>query len=105
MSQKAFGEVGGVEANAQGKYESGERAPKADYLSRVAERGADVLYILTGTPTPPLLDNLSAIEEKVLISYRILHKDDQDAIRRLTVTLAELYLPVQVKERQDTSGL
>lgn len=105
LSQKAFGEVGGVEANAQGKYESGERAPKADYLSRVAERGADVLYILTGTPTPPLLDNLSAIEEKVLISYRILHKDDQDAIRRLTVTLAELYLPIQVKERQDTSGL
>lgn len=101
LSQKAFGEIGGVEANAQGKYESGERAPKADYLSRVAERSADVLYILTGTPTPTLLDNLSQVEEKVLVSYRILHKEDQEAIRRLTVTLAELYMPVQAKARQD----
>lgn len=103
LSQKAFGEIGGVEANAQGKYESGERAPKADYLSRVAERGADVLYILTGTPTPTLLDNLSQVEEKVLVSYRILHKEDQEAIRRLTVTLAELYTPTQVKGRQEPS--
>ena len=101
LSQKAFGEIGGVEPNAQGKYESGERAPKADYLSRVAERGADVLYILTGTPTPTLLDNLSQVKEKVLVSYRILHKEDQDAIRRLTVSLAELYLPIQAKGRQD----
>ena len=90
LSQKAFGEIGGVEANAQGKYESGERVPKADYLSRVAARGVDVLFVLTGSPTPTLLDNLSQLEEKVLVSYRVLHKDDQDAIRQLTTTLAEL---------------
>ena len=30
LSQKIFGEIGGVEANAQGKYENGDRAPKAD---------------------------------------------------------------------------
>lgn len=36
LSQKNFGETGGVEANARGKYESGDRAPKADYLSRLA---------------------------------------------------------------------
>ena len=60
LSQKAFGMIGGVEANAQGKYENGDRAPKADYLSRVAERGVDVLYVLTGSPTPTLMDNLSA---------------------------------------------
>lgn len=99
LSQKAFGEIGGVEANAQGKYESGERAPKADYLSRVAERGVDVLYVLTGSPTPTLLDNLSQVEEKVLVSYRVLHKEDQDAIRRLTTTLAELSASHLVKGR------
>lgn len=101
LSQKIFGEIGGVEANAQGKYENGDRAPKADYLSRVAARGVDVLYVLTGSPTPTLIDNLSQIEEKVLISYRVLHKEDQDAIRRLTVTLAELSAPQVVKERRD----
>ncbi|GAB7530177.1 helix-turn-helix transcriptional regulator [Pseudomonas sp. 3A(2025)] len=90
LSQRAFGEIGGVEANAQGKYESGDRAPKADYLAAVAAKGVNVLYVLTGRPTPIPLDNLSVAEEKVLGSYRSLHKEDQDAIRRLTTTMAEL---------------
>lgn len=89
LSQKVFGEIGGVEANAQGKYESGGRVPKADYLSRVAERGVDVLYVLTGVITPIQLKNLSQIEEKVLGDYRVMFKEDQAAIRRLTATLAE----------------
>lgn len=90
LSQRAFGEIGGVEANAQGKYESGDRAPKADYLAAVAAKGVDVLYVLTGSPTPIPVDNLSNAEEKVLGSYRSLLKEDQDAIRRLTTTMAEL---------------
>ena len=105
MSQKAFGVIGGVEANAQGKYENGDRAPKADYLSRVAERGVDVLYVLTGTPTPTLVDNLSQIEEKVLVSYRVLQKEDQDAIRRLTTTLADLSVIHAAKNRQEPSDV
>lgn len=105
MSQKAFGVIGGVEANAQGKYENGDRAPKADYLSRVAERGVDVLYVLTGTPTPTLVDNLSQIEEKVLVSYRVLQKEDQDAIRRLTTTLADLSAIHAAKNRQEPSDV
>lgn len=79
-----------MEANAQGKYESGDRAPKADYLAAVAARGVDVLYVLTGKPTPMAIDNLSVAEEKVLGSYRVLTREDQDAIRRLTTTMAEL---------------
>ena len=31
LSQGNFGEIGGVKANAQGKYESGERFPDAEY--------------------------------------------------------------------------
>ena len=89
LSQKVFGEIGGVEANAQGKYENGGRAPKADYLSRVAEKGVDILYVLTGSPTPAQLDNLSQVEEKVLGNYRAMFKEDQDAIRRLTSSMAE----------------
>ncbi|CRM46559.1 MULTISPECIES: helix-turn-helix domain-containing protein [Pseudomonas] len=99
LSQKSFGEIGGVEANAQGKYESGGRAPKADYLSRVAERGVDVLYVLTGTATPIQLENLSQIEEKVLGDYRAMFKEDQDAIRRLTSTLAKHCVAVNEKAK------
>jgi transcriptional regulator with XRE-family HTH domain len=89
LSQRAFGEIGGVEANAQGKYENGDRTPKADYLAAVAAKGVDVLYVLTGTHTPAPVDNLSDVEEWVLGSYRTLVKEDQDAILRLTTTLAE----------------
>lgn len=102
LSQRAFGEIGGVEANAQGKYESGDRAPKADYLAAVAAKGVDILFVLTGKPTPVPVDNLSNSEEKVLGSYRILHKEDQDAIKRLTMTMAELSASYAVKSKSDT---
>lgn len=48
LNQDDFAEVGGVQRRAQGNYERGERAPDADYLARIAERGADVLFIVTG---------------------------------------------------------
>ncbi|MCF7545138.1 helix-turn-helix domain-containing protein [Pseudomonas petrae] len=89
LSQRAFGEIGGVEANAQGKYENGERTPKADYLARVAHRGVDVLYVLTGARTPVPIVGLSENEEWMVGSYRSLGKEEQDAICRLTTTLAE----------------
>ncbi|MGV6395750.1 helix-turn-helix domain-containing protein [Pseudomonas caspiana] len=102
LSQRAFGEIGGVEANAQGKYESGDRAPKADYLAAVAAKGVDILFVLTGNPTPVPVDNLSNSEEKVLGSYRTLHKEDQDAIKRLTMTMAELSASYAVRSKPDT---
>ena len=48
LNQDDFAVIGGVQRRAQGNYERGERAPDADYLARIAERGADVLYIVTG---------------------------------------------------------
>ncbi|WP_268796497.1 helix-turn-helix domain-containing protein [Pseudomonas huanghezhanensis] len=103
LSQKAFGEIGGVEANAQGKYENGHRAPKADYLAAVAGAGVDVLYVLTGNRTPVPLERLSNVEEGVLGSYRSLVKEDQDAIRRLTTTLAELSAPYASLKKPDSN--
>lgn len=48
LSQSALGAIGGVETNAQGNYENGVRSPRADYLSRIAEVGVDVAYVVTG---------------------------------------------------------
>lgn len=48
MNQTDFAAVGGVQKRAQVNYEAGERMPDAVYLAAVAERGADVLYVLTG---------------------------------------------------------
>lgn len=59
FSQREMGLVGGVAANAQGKYESGERVPKADYLAALATAGVDVLYVLTNTrSTGTSVDNI-----------------------------------------------
>lgn len=49
LSQQSFGKIGGVEPNAQGKYESGERSPRADYLQKISAAGVDTQYVLNGT--------------------------------------------------------
>ncbi|WP_324830992.1 helix-turn-helix domain-containing protein [Pseudomonas saxonica] len=48
LSQAAFAEVGGVAVNAQGRYESGARIPRADYLALVAAKGVDVQFVIIG---------------------------------------------------------
>lgn len=52
LSQHALGTIGGVETNAQGNYESGVRSPRADYLSRIAQAGIDVTFVVTGLRLP-----------------------------------------------------
>ncbi|MBK5343134.1 helix-turn-helix transcriptional regulator [Pseudomonas sp. TH49] len=48
MTQQHFGAVGGVNIDAQFKYERGIRIPKADYLANINPLGADIYYIVTG---------------------------------------------------------
>jgi transcriptional regulator with XRE-family HTH domain len=48
LSQSALGTIGGVETNAQGNYENGVRSPRADYLSKIAQAGVDVAFVVTG---------------------------------------------------------
>lgn len=91
LSQGGFGEIGGVKANAQGNYEKGERFPDAAYLAAVAERGVDVLYVITGKHSTPAADSLLPDEVQVLNSYRAMSEDDRAAIRRLTSSLAKSF--------------
>ncbi len=59
------------------------------WSASVSQAKPYVLFVLTGTATSIQLDHLSRIEEKVLGDYRSMFKEDQDAIRRLSSTLAE----------------
>src|SRR5471030_1162642 len=77
-SQREMGLVGGVAANAQGKYESGERVPKADYLAALASVGVDVLYVLTntrstGTAVDTLLNKVNYSEEPDALLLEVKH--------------------------------
>jgi len=89
LSQREFGEIGGVEVNSQGKYESGKRLPRSDYLAAVAVLGVDVLYVLTVKPVLAST-SLSNSEFVVLGSYRRLAEEDQATISRVIVTLSGL---------------
>lgn len=90
LTQRAFGEVGGVEPNAQGKYESGERWPKADYLASVARQGADVLYILTGRRAPLTAEQADQSECDLLAAYRQMPEAARQALLGMALSVAEL---------------
>ncbi|WP_018610191.1 helix-turn-helix domain-containing protein [Uliginosibacterium gangwonense] len=55
MSQTELAELGCVQRNTLFNYEKGVRSPDADFLARIAERGADILYIVTGRRSGALL--------------------------------------------------
>lgn len=90
LTQRAFGDIGGVEPNAQGKYESGERAPKADYLAAVAAQGVDVLYVLTGRREPLGADRQDPSESQLLTAYRQMPKQARSGLVMLAGSVMEL---------------
>ncbi|MGE8323821.1 MAG: helix-turn-helix domain-containing protein [Pseudomonas sp.] len=83
MTQRAFGEIGGVEPNAQGKYESGLRAPRIDYLAALAAKGVDALYVLSEVRTPVPLGGITPDEASLLGAFRRLAAADQAALWHL----------------------
>lgn len=89
LSQRAFGELGGVKANAQAQYENGQRHPNSAYLAAVAAAGVDVLYVLTGQRTPGSETALNEREKAVLDNYRALPEEDKASVQRLTDALKE----------------
>ncbi|MGE8058999.1 helix-turn-helix domain-containing protein [Pseudomonas sp. NPDC089547] len=95
MTQRVFGDIGGVEPNAQGKYESGERTPRVDYLAALAARGVDALYVLSGIRMPVPLEGLSQDESDLLGAFRQLPVDDQLALWHLLGRLSNDRKPRQ----------
>jgi transcriptional regulator with XRE-family HTH domain len=73
LTQSALGAIGGVEANAQGHYESGQRLPRADYLFRIAAAGVDISRVVTG------IDSNNRMEVPVLPSLGPLDDDHESA--------------------------
>ncbi|CAM3111714.1 transcriptional regulator [Pseudomonas floridensis] len=87
LSQKDFARFAGVEVNAQGHYERGERTPRADYLAAISAIGVDIAYLVTGVPRVIDTHHLSQREGTVVRAFRTLGDSDQDA---LTLILEKL---------------
>lgn len=67
LSQAQLGEIGGVQKQAQLKYEKGDRQPDALYLEAVAAAGVDVLYVLTGKPVPAATPAVTSYERATVV--------------------------------------
>ncbi|KIQ27406.1 MULTISPECIES: helix-turn-helix domain-containing protein [Pseudomonas syringae group] len=80
LSQKDFARFAGVEVNAQGHYERGERTPRADYLAAISAIGVDVGYLVTGVARSIENDSLSPREGSVVRAFRNLADTDQEAL-------------------------
>jgi transcriptional regulator with XRE-family HTH domain len=111
LSQAVFGELGGVQKQAQLKYEKGDRFPDAEYLAAIAISGVDVVYILTGSKsqssaTTPrevaLLDNYrhSPVEVQVGVGKllaetgKALDRANELSESNAVIDIPETYAPV-----------
>ena len=83
LTQSALGAIGGVEANAQGHYESGQRLPRADYLFRIAAAGVDISRVVTG------IDSNNRLEVPMLPSLAQLD-DDHDSAESVVKIIGQL---------------
>lgn len=90
FNQADFAAIAGVAKTSQFNYEKGERNPDAAYLAAIAEKGADILYALTGRRMPVSADVLDQEEANLLSNYRKLPDDQRDQIRVMIYALVKL---------------
>jgi transcriptional regulator with XRE-family HTH domain len=88
LSQAAFGEIGGVKANAQGNYEKGERFPDAGYLAAVAAVGVDVLYVVIGERKPQPASSITSEEAELLSHVRRLPAVERAGVLRIVSAMS-----------------
>lgn len=88
FNQVDFGELGGVSKWTQLNYEKGTNNPDLDYLMKIGQSGADILYILTGNRSASAA--LSNEETTLLNSYRLIESPAQkQALLVLMQTMAK----------------
>lgn len=89
LNQSDFAAFAGVAKNSQLNYEKGERSPDAGYLAAIADKGVDVLYVVTGKRTPAAADAISEAEADLLEHFRLLPEGEQGYTRTMIAALAD----------------
>lgn len=90
LTQTQLAVLAGIQANAQGHYESGFRTPRADYLGALNGIGMDVQFILMGVraPIPTATAALSQGESLFVQSLRVLRLADREAVAQVLAAMA-----------------
>jgi transcriptional regulator with XRE-family HTH domain len=86
LTQTALAELGGVQPNAQGHYESGFRLPKVDYLLAISET-IDVAYLITSERSAKGSSDLTHNEQSILATLRRMTREDREGVSQLFVVL------------------
>lgn len=85
LSQSDFAEAAGVAYGTYLNYEKGRRSPDAEFLIRLANRGVDALYVITGRRDT---GSLSPAEEGLIGHYRLLPLHQQAAFVQFVQAMA-----------------
>lgn len=97
LSQQALAERLGISLRSQQNYEKGDRSPDSEYLAAMAAAGADVLFILTGEPTP-VIPTPDPGELLLVTNYRECTAEDKAAlIRDSTLYAARIKKPAKAQ--------
>ncbi|QNH04462.1 helix-turn-helix transcriptional regulator [Pseudomonas sp. B11D7D] len=89
-NQGDFAAIAGVAKTSQFNYEKGERSPDAAYLAAVAEKGVDVLYVVTGRRTPEASSSFNGDETVLVEHYRQLPEGDRQHTHKMVSALAAM---------------
>lgn len=89
-NQGDFAAIAGVAKTSQFNYEKGERSPDAAYLAAVAEKGVDVLYVVTGRRTPEASSSFNGDEIALVEHYRQLPEGDRQHTHKMVTALASM---------------
>ncbi|MBA1289162.1 helix-turn-helix domain-containing protein [Pseudomonas japonica] len=87
FNQADFAALAGVAKTSQFNYEKGDRSPDAEYLARVLEAGADILYVVSGSRAPTS-SGLSDAEALLVKRYRAVAVADRQAVDRILEVMA-----------------
>jgi transcriptional regulator with XRE-family HTH domain len=89
FNQTDFAAKAGASKNSQYNYEKGERSPDATYLAAVAEKGVDVLYVVTGERKPTTVESISPDTAKFLEFYQRVTDLDREVLLRMVSAFAK----------------
>lgn len=89
FNQAEFAAFAGVAKTSQFNYEKGERSPDAAYLAAIAERGVDVLYVVSGERKSTPADSITDDELSLLEFYRLMADSDRQSLVRMAFALAK----------------
>jgi transcriptional regulator with XRE-family HTH domain len=90
LSQTELGAAGGKGKTTQINYEKGAGSPDAEFLAAAAEKGVDVLYVVTGRRTPEASSSFNGDEIALVEHYRQLPEGDRQHTHKMVTALAAM---------------